>query len=454
MNRIVTLHFWLTVGAAIATPLPYGSVDSFWIAIWVLMLAATLALAPAQFLNARQRRVIAGFVGLWIAYVGIAFLQVLPDLPFLGNEAWRELNETLGAAAPTRISVRSSIPLDALGHVLLATLAFCNGFVVGAQKERARVLLDAVAYAGLILACYAIFAEFVMPSRLLFRAKTAYIGDMTGTFVNRNTAATFFGIASTLWLFSVIRSLRRIRFYGFKHLLIVPQSEAAVRSLTFRTVALTICLVALFGTHSRGGALALGLGLATSIALVSIQKGKLLLPLALSGCVLIAYWLGGSIGARVDSQGLFDGGRWTTYLSAWTLVTEHPWLGTGLGAFRDVFPAVRSAAFPRGVWEMAHNTILEIAVEMGIPMALAIIATALWVVSVTYRAALVSVGRTRADLLALASITVLAFAHSLTDFSLQIPGFLTPFAILVGAAMAQSGAETEKAPQQLISPLP
>jgi O-antigen ligase len=446
IGGIAGLHSGLTIAVAGLAPAPYGSVEPFWIAVWVLTLAAALAIAPAHVLNERQCRVIASIIGLWLVYLGIALLQVLPDPPFLAHEAWREAAERLGVSTPERISVRASIPLEALGHALLAILAFCNGFVVGAQKERARRLLDGVAVAGLLLALYAIFAELVMPSRLLFRAKTTYVGDITGTFVNRNTAATFFGVISTLWLFSAIRAFVRIRVYASKLLLIVPQNEAAVRSSMLRMIAVAICIAALLGTRSRGGMLALGAGLASSVAIVAIARSRWLLLLGSGGLALLVYGLGGVMRGRVESEGLFDGGRWTTYLSAWRLVTEHPWLGTGLGTFRDVFPSVRSgAASTGGVWDMAHDTILEIAVEMGLPMALAIIAAAVWIVCAIYRTALARAGRSRADLMALASISILTFAHSMMDFSLQIPGFLTLFAILFGAAAASSAAIDEKA---------
>jgi O-antigen ligase len=445
MNWMPGLHFWLTISVAMLAPLPYGSAEPIWIAIWVLILAAVLALAPGHALNARQGRMIGWIIGLWLAYLCAALLQVLPDPPFLAHEAWQAANDTPGASTPTRISVRATIPTETLGRTLLTILAFCNGFVVGAQEERAKRLLDGLAYAGLLVALYAIFAELLIPARLLVRTKTSYFGDMTGTFVNRNTAATFFGVITILWLFSVLRILGRIRLYPGRLLLIVPQNEAAVRSLAFRIVALAICAMALLGTHSRGGALALGIGLAVSTSIILIDRGKALLSLVLSGVVVIVYWLGGTIGARVESEGIFDGGRWTTYLSSWELVTQHPWLGTGLGTFRDVFPAVRSrSAFASGVWDKAHDTIVEIAVEMGLPLAAAIILAALWIVFSIYRAAVSSKGRRRADLFALASIAVLAFAHSLMDFSLQIPGFLTPFAILLGAGSALSRAANDE----------
>ncbi|WP_159726783.1 O-antigen ligase [Methylosinus sp. Ce-a6] len=435
----MTVHTWLTIAAASFAPLPYGSTDPFWIGAWVLVLAAALAIAPLGAFNRAQERALCWMICLWLTYSAIAALQILPNPPLLAHEAWLQAKELLGAAPSPRISARDSIPLDALGRTLLAILAFCNGFIVGARQQEARRLLDWVAYAGATVALYAVAAELAAPSHLLFRSKTAYLGDMTGTFVNRNTAATFFAVISTLWLFAILRKAARIHLYVGGLMLIVPQHEAAARSLALRIMALSISAIALLGTHSRGGVLAFAFGLATCAAIVLLEKGKTLLLAALAALVTIIYRHGGTIVSRVESEGLSDGGRWTTYRSSLKLVVEHPWLGTGLGTFEDVFPMVRgNGAFTSGVWDKAHNTVVEIAVEMGLPMAASVVIAASWILYSTYRAALESEGRRRADLLALSCIAVTAFAHSLMDFSMQIPGFLAPFAILLGVASALS----------------
>ncbi len=446
-EKKAAIHTSMTVIAAILAPIPYGSVTPFWVAFWVLLMAATLLIAPVESLNARQCYMIGCIVFLWIIYLGLALVQVLPSPPLLANEVWVEVAEKLGRTLPGRISVRASLPIEAFGRALLAVLAFCNGFVVGARFERLKRLIDAIAIAGLLIALYGIIIEFIAPSRLLFNTKTAYLGDVTGPFVNRNTAATYFGTITTLWFFAVLERLSHIRFYSLKLLLLIHQREDVVRSLVLRMLALAICITALLETHSRGGALAFGFGIfsSTIIALVKYRQIRLLMLCIGAGIIIMVTGVGGSIGIRVESDGLFDRERWMTYYSSWQLVTKHPWLGTGLGTFRDVFPMVRdTAAFARGVWDMAHNTIVEIAVEMGLPAAITIVAGAVWILYCLYKAALAQEGQPGATSLILASIAVLSFVHSLTDFSLQIPGFLLPAAVLIGSGLGLSGNTVEK----------
>jgi low temperature requirement protein LtrA len=56
------------------------------------------------------------------------------------------------------------------------------------------------------------------------------------------------------------------------------------------------------------------------------------------------------------------------------------------------------------------------------------------------RAAVKSEGRGRRSLAAITGIAILSYLHSLIDFSLQIPGYLIPFGILLGCGLAKACA--------------
>jgi len=90
------------------------------------------------------------------------------------------------------------------------------------------------------------------------------------------------------------------------------------------------------------------------------------------------------------------------------------------------------------VWDYAHSTILEIAVEMGIPIAATVVIATLASLFVLARAAVKSEGRSRRPLAAITGIAVLSYLHALIDFSLQIPGYLIPFGILLGCGLARA----------------
>jgi O-antigen ligase len=123
------------------------------------------------------------------------------------------------------------------------------------------------------------------------------------------------------------------------------------------------------------------------------------------------------------------------------MIADHPWLGTGQGTFAYAFPSYRSSdAAIFGVWEMAHNTLLEIAAEMGVPIAALVVAAWLAIFATLIGGVLV---RRRGILVPAAALAValLAALHSLIDFTLQIPGYSVVALCLVGAGMAQSFPE-------------
>jgi O-antigen ligase len=148
--------------------------------------------------------------------------------------------------------------------------------------------------------------------------------------------------------------------------------------------------------------------------------------------------LGGNVSGRFDAQGLSDEGRLETYRSTLRMIADHPWFGTGLGTFVWSFPAYRSANVSMwGVWDKAHSTPLELASDLGLPLAglivvawLIVLGVLIWGMRTRRRDLIVPVG-------ALAVATI-GLTHSFIDFSLQIPGYAIVVFALVGAGLAQS----------------
>jgi O-antigen ligase len=197
-------------------------------------------------------------------------------------------------------------------------------------------------------------------------------------------------------------------------------------------------------TGSRGGLICSCLGLLFAIGLMLANRLKPGVWFALgSGSIALAVlivWL--SQTGRIGSQGFFDNGRWTVYGLCIEAIRQRPLLGAGVGTFADMFPSLRAEDFNRwGVWDYAHSTILEIAVEMGIPVTAMVVFAAAASLFVMARGALKSKDRSQGSLAAIAGIAVLSYLHSMIDFSLQIPGYLIVFAILLGCGLARSSSE-------------
>ncbi|MDB5510733.1 MAG: O-antigen ligase protein, partial [Enterovirga sp.] len=269
---------------------------------------------------------------------------------------------------------------------------------------------------------------------------------LTGTFVNRNTAATFFGTVMILWLVRLLRELDRrvpksatgIRDFGAALL------DAPPRALTIALGGTFLAFAALLLTRSRAGII-LTLGCSFVAALLTLRGRVSSRAGALTGIgagvVIAAFlveFLGGAVAGRIGGQGLVDEGRLASYASSLAIIRDNPWLGTGLGSFRDIFPAYRSPDISTfGLWDRAHNTPLEIAVELGIPAGGAIVA--LWLLGLGRLLWGALTRRRDVDVpIAAFGIGLLGSLHALVDFSPQVPGFVVPWLVLLGCGLAQS----------------
>ena len=196
-------------------------------------------------------------------------------------------------------------------------------------------------------------------------------------------------------------------------------------------------------TASRGGLIGSCLGLLVAIILmIANGQKRRFWHIVVWGSVALAVTaaLLSRMG-RIGSQGLFDDARWSVYGFCVEAIRQRPLLGAGIGTFEDLFPSLRGDNFYSwGVWDYAHSTILEIAVEMGIPIAAMVAIAALASLVILARATVKSEGRSRRSLAAITGIAVLSYLHSLIDFSLQIPGYLIPFGILLGCGLARASA--------------
>lgn len=443
------VQLWATITALTLSPLFFGSVDLFWIATWTILLSIGALCGLAVPTNSEQSRILLGFFALCGIYAVVAIVQITPNpIDQLNDPVWRLANGLLDANTLPRISSRAEIPPLAAGHFLLFATSFISGFFVGTSRRNSNRLVQFAQYSILFYALYGIAALVFAPGRLLWVNKVSYLGYLTATFVNHNTAATFVGAGALLWSCLAFSSVQSLRLSTLRMLLLSRTNEAVAMNIVLRSAAALTCLFGLLLTGSRGGLVCSAMGLLVAIILMAVNKWRLtrwrILALAVTGFVLTSIWVMG-IG-RIGSQGLIDNNRLSVYASSIRAIKERPFLGAGAGTFSDMFPAFRdSDLWTWGVWDYAHSTLLEIAFEMGIPVAALIAAGALASVFILVRAAATASERVdRRVLAAIAGIATLSYLHSMIDFSLQIPGYFVVFGILLGCGLARaSAARTE-----------
>lgn len=437
-------------------PLPYGSHDIGSVALWCAGLSIAVIFMPTRELRLSQGLVLATVYALLASIALVAFLQVEPERAGLHSSSPWYIAADLSHMVPSaQISFRRFSPVFSIGPTLACVLALTIGVLLGTSPRRAYRTLYVVAWSGTAYAVYGIVSALIDPSLLLWRERSDYTGAVLGTFVNRNTAATYFGSCSVIWFMLICADptdperrhppARPFADYVTQLVTITRQPKHAAELVGFGA-----CLSALFMTNSRAGVLCSLLGLSL-VAAVWFRGGIFVADqwsgrlAVLAGVVLaVVLLLGGSLNGRFDAQSFSDEGRLAVYRSTLNLIKDHPWLGVGLGDFKAAFPSYRSVP-PSiwGVWDMAHSTPLELAAELGVPVTAALVLSACASFVLLVRGALVR-RRDEAIPLTAAGVALIAFLHSTIDFSLQIPGYAIVFMTVLGVGLAQSFSSRPK----------
>jgi O-antigen ligase len=445
LDRIAS---WLLFAAAALAPLPFGSSQPAAVALWCVVLGLTLAIAPTNKLREPHLKLL-GCAAVVVAAYAIVLHEQLAEHPwFSPHPLWSAASDALGTPLDPSISIARHEPYFALGQPLVCMLALVGGFVVCADRERAQTLLWVLAWSGVAYALYGVGAHLIDPTKILWRDKPAYIENVTATFINRNTAAVYFGSCAVVCLMLLCDRVRQD----------LPREPIAWRKVanelmsdTPRDVIVLFamlfgCLLPTFMSGSRAGVILTLMALIVSFAVYFRndlpRRSDIAAALLGAGAlaVILLQIMGGNVNARFDAQGLGDEGRVAVWRATLRMIAEHPWFGTGQGTFAWSFPSFRPGDLSMwGIWDHAHDTLLELASDMGVPLAilvavgwLAIFGVLLHGIRVRKRDLLIPISA-----FAVATVAVL---HSLIDFSLQIPGYSIPTLALVGAGLAQSFA--------------
>ncbi|MGH8244630.1 MAG: hypothetical protein ACRETY_14920, partial [Steroidobacteraceae bacterium] len=125
---------------------------------------------------------------LWILVQGQLFLFLAPTHPM------RRIADGYAGNGPNSWnSIIADIP-DGLFRILAYGLVFILAVAFGRSRPFANVAMRLFAFGGLLIALYAIISWRFAPEWLLWKQKEHYHGFATGTFVNRNTFATYAGL--------------------------------------------------------------------------------------------------------------------------------------------------------------------------------------------------------------------------------------------------------------------
>ncbi|MGX5667724.1 O-antigen ligase family protein [Rhizobium daejeonense] len=457
LTDILRLAFWFSI---VISLLNYGAYDSVTVAIetgfvYLLLVLGVFSLGIAG--NVRMP-VVTSIAALLLLLAWIVFQTAPLPEGWPVHPAWMEVRK-LDPDVHASISVTPGDDFGAYLKIALPFGVFLLSLLLFRKDGEAERALRLYGVTGGIIAILSILQFVFAPGMLLFVEKTAYLDSLTGFFVNRNTAATFFGIVSLLLLTLLWRSTKDVDVRRFVATLAQPRPEAKGWSLERKqgllyAGLLAASLLALLLTKSRAG---VGLTF-VSLSLLGILLGStrysrtqrasfggrpkvgiarrlwLLVGLPLAFLVILAF-LGGNVLLRAEVRGAEDP-RFCTLPGIVASVKDHfPW-GSGLASFQEVFPAYRDPAC--GVfaaWDKAHNVYLEGTLTLGIMFPLVAVIVMGSLIHIFIRGIRERREYRFAGCLGLAALLLVGL-HSAFDFSLQIPGFSLVFALLMGPVVS------------------
>ena len=398
-----------------------------------------------------------------LAYIVYGLLQLVPDSS-IGILDWtgvREIQNQYGAsdaALPLSQSIVSWMTQDWLAMATIAVLAYFLSATLFNDDRSRLVLLSCIAICGVGQVMWAVIQVSAYPDKIFWGVDNPFDGGAPfGTFLNRNHAADFIGMALACSI-----GLARWRFASDTHKWHAGYGVTSqLRAIISNPVSLTIwlCIFTLvFGlilSLSRGG----WASAVIAIVLVPLcwkkAKGKRNLPL-LAGSVLslfVVYFsiqffgFGDRIDARLDDlevENMLTDPRFDHWSEVLPAAQHFLPFGSGVGTYGYAYLAFDPEP-ERGWFTHAHNQYLETFVEAGIPGILLVIVGVFLAIraGVSLCASDRSVTKQALGITALGAVILQVF-HAFTDFGLMMPGNLITFALILGAATAATAKNRKR----------
>jgi O-Antigen ligase len=458
LSRYQDIFVYLYGAVVVIAAFPYGLVQTvpFTIISLVMFFLAIVAMFFFGKPNGAAHIFTATFVLFATLSIWIVF-QTLQLPPALEPSHWQDAFAFAGARKAS-ISVEPADTLNALLYLALPTMTFLTGLMATESDQRALTLLRILGVGAGIIALFGMFQFLLSPDKLIVIDKSAYLDSLTAVFVNRNTAATYLGLAFLVVATFASDYGRQLVGYSPNH----AERPLNTVKFTFFCFLTATVLTALLLTQSRGGIFSTAIAAALYFPILVLnwmrdrrvisestgqQKASrtiLKVALLMGVAFIVVLPFAGRVILRTNMHGA-DDQRFCIWPGVVRGISENWLAGTGFGTFRTVFSQYRDPACGiLWLFDRAHNSYLEGFLTLGIifPVVLAVflyvLGRCLWH---GYRE------RNRFRQYAALGFagTLLVAIHSLVDFSLQIPGFAIFFGgFLAGTVSICHGRDAKK----------
>ncbi len=312
---------------------------------------------------------------------------------------------------------------------------------VASNVKRARRLAWGVFGVVIAMAIYSLVSQ--QAPELLFYEKAEGVKVVTGPFINRNSLATYLAFGCALGTALVLRGDREGKMRNKRRRMDVEM--VAGRLALF--VAVLLMFATILTTGSRMGTFVGLLGIFVPVVLRVSQAEKAsgsrqaLVGLSITvvgvlAFVVVSAMYGGVVFDRLGSTGLASDVRLALYDNIWNVVMQRPFTGHGFDSFELAFRTGHELPVsPDLRWQNAHNTYLELWVELGL-----ILGSIPPLICGVILLRLIKRGATNqyTGYLAQAAVAaiVIAAVHSFVDFSLEIEANVFLFIVILGLGLA------------------
>ena len=349
-----------------------------------------------------------------------------------------------------------SLALGAGQLALLRLASYAILFVlmteVCANPRRAERMLTLLNVGFVAHAAWALLSLYVLGDTLLLGEKPAYQGVATGTFVNRNSFASFMAMGAvigTARLAAVMLGAERAFLSG---------ARAGGGPVALQVLGLLLILSALAATGSRMGVFSALIAIGSVISFLAIKAGTLGRrtgwALSLGAVVLVIFILSAFGQAMLERLVLVPADwevRLALYRQTWAMIMARPWTGYGVDGFHVAFEMFHQPDLRMDrAWQLPHNTYLSLWVDYGIPLG-SLTLVLVGAVFVKLLRALRQRQHGYGPAAIGCAVIILAAVHSLADFSFEIAANVYVFIALVCLGLApERGSEgTEGKPDDI-----
>ncbi len=412
-----------------------------------------------------------GFLLVWTTFAvknipSLKTLRPLPELFLLliaglilqlflpgDMQIWQKASAVLEEDLVQRATINPSATIQTIIKWITYAAIGWISYVLAKQHGKSGKLMRGFAIITAVYALYALIAYANNSFNILFWFKFAYLKDVTGPFVNRNSYATYAalgGLVSLHWVFITLRGMKTYKHKRWQKVLVETMLRFRI-SVWLPVSAFILNVAALLLTHSRGGFAAFFVGLLTFVGVWTLQrKDKIALKRAvwpLFALFTLGLWMltsGGEVTLKRMENTTTDWAyRKEFYEITWTAAQNHLLYGTGAGTYQDAirpYKEVNRKTWNNRTLDRAHNTYLQALLELGLPLFTVWVAFGLFLLSFfpPFSKQEKSIINSNWMFPAIGAYSLAAlYSHALVDFSMEMPAIAGSVCFLVGISLAK-----------------